>query len=138
MIVVIQLCLLPAVVVGIAVRTIAGCALTAPEIVLRTPLDVIRNNEVEVAIPVVVEPRRAGGPSTLIGDSSLGSHLGEGSIAVVVIENGAAVAGDVEIRIAVVVEIPHRHALAIVALATHAGLFGHVCEGAVSVVVIKR
>ena len=138
MIVVIELDLLAFVISGMTVGAVAGAPLAAPDIVLRRPLDVVGDDQIEPAIFVVIEPSGAGGPSAFVGDAGFGGDIGEGSVAVVVIENGAAVAGDVEIGIAVVIEIADRNALAVVSFAADAGFFGDVGKSSVAVVVIER
>src|SRR5690348_17168860 len=69
MIVVIQLDSLPSVIAGMAVRTIAGPVLSAPQVVLWTPLNVVGDHQVEPAVFVVVEPSRAGGPAAFVRDT---------------------------------------------------------------------
>ena len=54
------------------------------------------------------------------------------------IENGTAVAGDIQIGIAIIVEVADSNALAVVAFTAHAGFFRDVGESSVAVVVIKR
>ena len=92
-IIVVELGLLPFVVAGMAVGAIAGPVLAAPEIVLGRPLDVVGDQQVEPAVLVVIEPSGAGGPSAFVRDAGFGGDVGESSVAVVVIEDGAAVAG---------------------------------------------
>ena len=70
-------------------------------------------------------------------DAGLVGHIGEGAIAVVVIENVAPELRDVEIGKAVVVVVAPDAPQA-VAGAGNAGLFGDVGEGAVAVVAIER
>ena len=122
-IVVVELGFLSLVIVGIAVRAIAGAAFAAPEICFRRPFDVIGDNEIEPAVLVVIKPARAGGPSAFIGDAGFGGDVGESSVTVVVVENRAAVAGDVEIGVAVVVVIADGNALAVMSLRRRRRLF---------------
>ena len=49
-----------------------------------------------------------------------------------------AIAGHVQIGIAVVIEIADRHALAVVAFAADAGFLGHIGERSVAIVVVER
>src|SRR6267378_2946999 len=76
-----------------AVRPIAWPMLAAPEIILWRPLDVVGDDQVEPAILVVIKPSSAGRPSAFVGDAGLRRHVGESSIAVVVVEGGAQGAG---------------------------------------------
>src|SRR5580698_8406671 len=126
MVVVIKLCLLPLVVVGIAIRTVAWGALAAPEIVFRIPLNVIGDDQIEVSVLVVVKPTGAGRPFAFIGNTGFGCDVGESPIAVVVIENGAAIAGHVKVGIAVFVDVSHRDTLAIMSFASDTGFIGDV------------
>ena len=57
---------------------------------------------------------------------------------VIVVENGTAIAGYVEIRPAVIVKVSYGDALAVMSFTPDSGFFGDVGEGAVAVVVIKR
>jgi len=55
-----------------------------------------------------------------------------------VIKNGAAITGNVEIGVAIVVVITHGDALAVMIFGRDTGFFSDVGEGAVTVVVIER
>src|SRR5208282_923568 len=112
-IVMVELCFLTFVVVRIAVRTITGAAFSAPEVGLGSPLDIISDNEIEPAIFVVVKPSCTGGPSAFIGYTGFSGNVRESSIAVVVVENRAAVAGDVQIGVTVIVVVPDGDTLAV-------------------------
>src|SRR5450432_2859419 len=133
----IELGLLPLVIAGIAIRAIAGPPLAAPQIIFGSPLDVIGDQQVEITVFVVIEPSGAGGPSTFIGDSGLGGDIGKRAVAIVVIQNRAAVAGDIQVGVAVVIEIADRDALPVVTRAANAGRVGNVGERSVAVVVIQ-
>ena len=137
-IVVIELDVLALVVAGMAIGAIARPALATPNVVLRTPVDVVGHDQIEPAIFVVIEPSGARGPSAFVGDSSLRGDVGERSVSVVVIKNGAAIAGDVQIRIAVIVEVTDRHSLTVVTFAADAGFLGDIGESSVAVVVVER
>ena len=126
------------VVVGMAVGAVARPVLAAPEVVLRRPLDIVRDQEVEPAVLVVVEPSGAGGPLALVRHTCFGCDFGKSSVAIVVIKDRAAVTGDVQIRVAVVVEIAHGHPLPVKTFGPHAGFFRDVGECAVAVVAIER
>jgi hypothetical protein len=60
MIVVIQLGLLPFVIPGMTVGAVTRPVFSAPDVVLRAPVNVVRNDQVQVAVLVIVEPARAG------------------------------------------------------------------------------
>ena len=72
-----------------------------------------------------------------IGNTGLRRNIGKGSVSIVAIQNGATIAGDVQVGISVVVEVANRHTLAVVTFASHAGLFGHIGECAVAIVAIE-
>src|SRR5919108_2562066 len=137
MVVVVELRLLTFVITGMAIGTIAGSTFAAPEIVGRRPLDVIRDDQVQPAVLIVVKPPRTGRPSPFIRDLCLDGNIGEGSVAVVVIKDGASVPGHVQIRIAIVVEVAHGDSLPIVSFTTHAGFLSNICKGTVAIIVVK-
>ena len=121
-----------------AVGAVARPVLAAPEVVFRRPLDIVRDHEVEPAVFVVVEPAGAGGPLASVGHARPGRDVGKSPVAIVVIKDRAAVTGDVQIRVAVVVEIAHGHPLPVKTFGPHAGFFRDVGECAVAVVAIER
>ena len=120
------------------VRAVTGAMLSAPNIVLGIPFDVVGDDEIEPAILVVVEPTGTGGPPTLIRDSSLGRYVSKSSTSIVVVKNGTAVTGHIHIRKSVIVEIPDCHALSIVAFTTYARFCGDISKSSIAIVVIKR
>ena len=73
------------------------------------PLDVVRDEEVELAVLVVVEPERAGRESA-VRDASLLGHVRETPAAQISKQAVAAKRRDVDIRVAVVVEVGGRPA----------------------------
>src|SRR5271154_4122444 len=137
-IVVVQLGFLSFVVSRIAVGPVAWALFAAPQIIFGRPFNIVGHHQIEPPVFVVVKPARAGGPPALIGDTRLGGDIAESSVAVVVIQNRAAVASHVEIGVAVIVVIPDRHSLPVVSFATDTRLFGNVGKRSVTVVVIQR
>ena len=137
MVAVIKLRLLPLVVSGMAIGTIARLMVAAPNIVLGTPIDIVRNDQVEPTIFVVIEPAGAGGPSAFIGNPCLGSNVGERSVAIIAVENRPAVAGQIQIGISVIIEITDGNALPIEPFASDAGLFGDIGECVVAIIAVK-
>ena len=136
-VVVVELDVLALVISGMAVGTVSRTLLTAPQVVFGGPLDVVRDNKIEPSVFVVIEPPGAGGPSSFVGNASFRSDVGESSVAIIVIENRAAITGDVQIRVSVVVEVADGNTLTIVTFAAYAGLFRDIGESAVAVVVVK-
>ena len=94
-IVVVEFDALALVVARMAVRAVTGSALAAPHVVLRTPVDVIRDHQIEPAVFVVIKPSCTGRPSTFVCDAGLCRHIRERSVAIVVIENGTTVTGHI-------------------------------------------
>ena len=94
-----------------------------------------RDEEVEPAVVVVVEPDGAGGPSWSRDPRLLG-HIGERAVAVVAVQNAAPVLRDVKIGKTIAVIVAHGCTHAIAATGD-AGLFGHVRECAVAVIAVK-
>src|SRR5689334_10706452 len=87
---------------------IRAAAIPARAVQLRRPTAVVANEEVEEAIPVVIEPGGAGAPGRARSSSSPG-HIAERAVAVIVKEVRATVSGEVDVRMAVVVIITHRN-----------------------------
>src|SRR5258708_4527464 len=87
---------------------------------------------------VVIEKAGAGAPSAG-SNSGLLRYIGEGSVSVVVVEGVAAVAGHVNILEAVIVIIAYGYAHCVVVLrhSGESGLFRHIRECAVGVLVIE-
>src|SRR5262249_46816041 len=137
-VVVIELEALAFVIPRMTVGAVARAVFAAPQIVAGRPVDVVQYDQIEIAVVVVVKPGRAGRPAAFVADSGLCRHVGEGSVAVVVIENRALVAGHIKIGITVVVVVGDRDALAIVIFGCYAGLFRDIGKGSVAVVVVER
>src|SRR6516165_5649465 len=97
--------------IRVAIAAIAFPVFAAPQIV-PVPLDVAVYNQVEPAVIVQIYPGGGSGPSAPAHASLLG-HVGKTAIPVVVIETIAAISGDVEVFVTVVVIIGHRHAHAV-------------------------
>src|ERR1039458_158886 len=138
MVVMVKLCLLPFIVIGIAVRTVTRLAFAAPLIVLRSPLDVIGDHQVKPSILVEVKPSGAGGPLAFVRNARLGGDVGKRSVAIVVVQDGASIAGYVQVGIAVIIVVADSDTLAIVALTSYACFFRYVGECSIPIVVIKR
>jgi len=137
-IVVIELGLLAFVISGMTVRAVAGPALAAPQVILRCPLDVVGDEQIEPSVFVVVEPSGAGGPSAFIDNSGFGRDIGESAVAIVVIKDSAAVASYVQIGKTVVVEISDGDTLPIMPLAADTGFLGDIRKRSVAIVAIER
>src|SRR5205085_10282674 len=97
------------IVVRMAVGAMAWPLLAAAPVGGERPVDVARDEQVEGAVVVVVEEAGAGTPAAAADPGAL-RHVGEGAVAVVAIQRVAAVAGDVEVGVPVVVVIGRRHA----------------------------
>ncbi len=97
-------------------------------------IDVVGDEQIELAVAVVVHKCAAGVPALAIaGDAGLLAHIGERAVAVVVVENILAEVGDEQIFEAVVVVVADADALSPAGV-RHAGLRGDVGEGAVAIV----
>jgi hypothetical protein len=98
-------------------------------------IDVPADEQVESAVVVIIEPDRACRPAGR-GDTRLSAHIGEGAVAIIVIQDATAVAGDEQVRKAIAVIVSYGDALRI-ASSADAGLFGDVRKSTVAVVLIK-
>ena len=97
-------------------------------------IDVVGDEQIEFAVAVVVHESAAGVPALAVsGDAGLFADVGEGAVAVVVVENVLAEVGDEQVFEAVVVVVADADALSPAGVG-HAGLCGDVGESAVAIV----
>src|SRR5882672_1009611 len=99
--------LLPAKLIRVAVSSVARLLVTAPEVIIRRPGHVIGNREIELAVPVIIEPCGARRPFTFVRDAGSLGNIRKGSVAVVMIEYRTVVAERHQIGVAVIVVISH-------------------------------
>ena len=103
----------------------------AAALIAETVGDVLAHEQIEQSVPVVIEECGAGGEAG-VADAGGAGHVGEGAIAVVMVENAAAEAGDEQVLVAIGVVIANgaadRVELLSAAGAVDAGLVGHVLE----------
>ena len=119
--------------IGMAIAAITFAMLAAPHI-LPVPGDVAIYNQVEQTVVIQVHPGRRSGPATA-PHACLVRHVGESAVAVVVIKTVAAIAGDEEILVAVVVVIGNRNAHA-VADSLQTRLLSDVLERSIGLLVV--
>ena len=136
-VVVVELCLLAFVVSRMTVGTIARPMFSTPDINLWSPLNVVRDEQIEPAILVVIKPSCTGRPAALVRNAGLSRDVGECAISVVVVENGVVITGYVKIRVAIVIKVADSHALAVVSFATKTGFCRHVGERSITVVMVE-
>jgi len=94
------------------------------------------DEQIEAPVVVVIEPHGAGAPSRS-AHAGLGRHVGEGAVAVVVIENAVWILSDIQIGESVAVVVSHGHAHS-VSIALDASFGGDVSERAVAIISIER
>src|SRR4029077_12214231 len=92
-----------------AVAAHAGSPIATVKVMFGRPVDVIGDDEVESSVVVVIEPRSARSPPAEILHTRPCADIGEGTIAIVVVEDGTAVAEHEQVRKAVVVVVTHGH-----------------------------
>ncbi len=98
---------------------------------------IVRHEQVELAIPIVIEKSATGAKARLrIHQSRCLGDVGEGAIAVVVIQRVLAPVSNEEVFKPVVVIIPDCHSVG-ESCAKQSGLPGHVGEGSVPVIFIQ-
>src|SRR6185437_5827814 len=95
------------VIVGMAIAAHARTVFAAPEIAIRRPVDVIRDDEIKMTIIIIVKPRGAGGPSASISYTRALRNVSESAVSVVVVQNAAAVSENKQIGKAIIVVIPY-------------------------------
>ncbi len=119
-------------------RAIALNVATAGLAALEVPVQIANDEQVELAVVIVVEKSRRLRPAAS-RHSSLRRHISERAVAVVVVEDVVPVAGYeyVGITVVVVVANGHPHSIIPVAGIGKAGLLGHVGKGAVGVLAIE-
>src|SRR6266404_2543211 len=101
---------------------------------LQVEIDVVGDEEIEVAVAIVVHESAAGVPALAVsGDARFFADVREGAVAVVVVENVFSEVGDEEIVGAVVVVVAHAHGLPPSGM-EQAGFGGDVRESAVAIV----
>src|SRR5580693_7649863 len=90
-----------------------------------------------MAVFVIVNPGAAGIPARFgagLEEAGAFGDVGEGAVAIVVIQNVLAVVGDEEIIVAVVVVVADAAGLAPAGTGVEAGTFGDIGEGAVAII----
>src|SRR4051794_5044478 len=93
------------------------------------------DKEIEFAVPVVVKPDGSGSPPRC-SDSSFGGYIRESAVAIIVVQNAAAILRDVEVRNAIAIIVTNGHAHS-VATTRDARLFSDVGESSVAIIVIQ-
>ncbi len=115
---------------------LVGAVQRAEEVLVQRPLHVVGDEQVQLAVLVVVEEGRAGAEASAAGPGLRGD-VGEAAVALVVEEPVAAEAGEVDVHPAVVVVVGGRAAQP-VHRDVEAGPAREVRERAVTVVAIER
>ena len=101
---------------------------------LQIEIDVVRDEQIEMSVAVVIQKRAAGVPARLrLRQSRLRRHIGKGAVAVVVEERALPVVADEQVVMPVVVVVAHAAALS-PAAARQSSLRRHVGKGAVAIV----
>src|SRR4030095_15206979 len=90
--------------VGMAVGAEAGLAFAAVRVAIEVPIDIAGDEQIERAITVIVEEHGSSGPAGG-GDTGFVRYVYKRAIAAIAVEDVATVVRDVEVRVAVVVEI---------------------------------
>ena len=110
----------------------------AQDVVANVPIEVAGDEQVQLAVVIVIEKTRRGGPAAAF-DARARRHVRERAIAIVVIEDVVAVTRDVDIREAVIVVVAggNPHAVVPVAGAVEARSLRHIREAAIRVLAIQ-
>ncbi len=105
--------------------------------VVEVDLRVIANQQIEIAVPVVVKPNCTGRPSALVLCAGLFRNICKSAVAVVVEERCPRRSGDVKICVAVIVIVPCSYSHAVKRQAVNASLLGDIFEFSVAQIVIE-
>src|SRR5271170_4653863 len=95
-------------------RTVRLPFIAANLAVLRVPEHVARDEQVEVAVVIVINEAGGTAPAARL-HACFGSYVGESAVAIIVVERIFSVVGYVEVGEAVIVVIADRHTHAVVA-----------------------
>src|SRR5207248_5614745 len=101
-------------------------------------LRVVRNDQIQEAIAIVVEPGGTSRPLPRVLHAGIVSDICKGPVAIVVIKSARGIAGGIEVLIAVVVEICRSHAHAIEIQLLETGFGRDIFKFAVAQVSIDR
>ena len=93
----------------IAIHAVARFVVSAVWGLAQIVFDVATHKQIQVAVAVIIHPGGAAAPPTA-AHSGLGRYFTEGTVAIVAEQLIAAVAGDVDIQVAVVVVVTYGHA----------------------------
>src|SRR5271165_275406 len=120
---------------GRAVRLYAPVQ-RAPQIALDAPLNIVGDEQVQLSVAIVIQPRGAGA-ETGVPDSRCRGHVLELAAALVVKEMISSERGDINILASIVVIVGHRHTDAVNFHIQTAALCD-VGEGPVMIVAVER
>ena len=93
------------------------------------------DEQIELAVIVIVKPNGAGGKARG-GQAGFSRHIGEGAVAIVLVQNAVSVGRDEDIRPAVVIVIGNRDAESECS-AGDSGFFRDIGEGAIAIVLVE-
>src|SRR5205085_3220459 len=133
----VKLGLLPFVIAGMAVGSVSGAVFAAPDVVLGRPLDVIRDDQIQPAVLVIIKPSCTGRPPPSIGNTALRRNISERPVAVIVVEDGASITGHIQVGVAVIIEVRNRNTLAVMSFTTNAGFVSDVSESSIAIIAVK-
>src|SRR5262245_59213202 len=120
-------------IVGVAISSDGRT--TGKRAMLEIPLNVAQDKQIEPAIPIIVEPTGACGPTTTT-DARFFGDVFKRPVTTVAIEYSAAKGSDVEVDKSVVIEVTRGHAHRI-AFAPNAGAFRNIFEAAIRFLMIE-
>ncbi len=104
--------------------------------VIEIEVHVVRHVKIEIAVVVVIAERGARAPPSCVADTGPCGHIGEGAVAVVVIQNRAVEVGNVKVFMTIVVVVADGHAESPAAV-VDSRLGRYIGEGAVVIVTVQ-
>src|ERR1700723_288781 len=120
-----------------AISAKAGAIVAARDGMVGIVRHVIGDQEIKLAVAIVIEPPGRGGPVPFVANAGFRSYVGESAVAIIVIEDAVAITGHINVRIAVIVIVAHRYAKEKCAVAADAGCCRNVGERAIAIIAVE-
>src|SRR5207244_4777244 len=126
------------VIVRMAVSTISRPLLSAKAVGFEAPVHITCDEEIELAVVVVIEEPCAGAPAACT-DSGFSGHVSKRSVSIVVIQGVSSIPCYIDIfeTIVVVVSDSDTHAIEALRSTAHARTYGHIGERSIRILMVE-